>query len=273
MKEKTYRIQNLVLKYMPALIQLLGFNYNWALEDIKFEERLIRRQAYLERHAVEAMETNMSFYDLLLRAVVEDEFTLSLFHYMNKLLVEILDRDISFEKDIRASFAGKFNNLDGLNYLNPFGEISFMHYQLFNKGNKILRMEYPFPNGKPKDFLVENPENKGQNLCEVLNIHCKTPSEANDEDIMADILDKTRAKILTETKGITNLPNDFPQLSFVVILWHTSIPFLQRNITFFDHPNNIIIPELSTEYNINGFYTYTKIGNELQFTNVYELKG
>lgn len=132
------------------------------------------------------------------------------------------------------------------------------------------RDQNPYPSGKPKDFLIETGTHKTKEIHEEVNIHCKLKTEASSKEILDEIIQKTKEKVLSETKGKYE-PTAAP-LSFVVVLWHTSVAMLREQMDFFDRPNNTVIPEISELYHKQGFYTYIKLRNKMKFINVYDLK-
>jgi urease accessory protein UreH len=235
------RIHWLMARYFPQLVKLMGERYDWGREDKHFEAKYGQRQAYTERNQVEQYETGMTLYDLLAGVYHHPENYLQavVMQHVNRLLGRLLAEHPELVPGIREAFEGKFSNLGSLNYLNPFGEISYVSHQLYQLHNRVIRMEAPYPNGKPKDFLVQTQGNK-QQLHKLVNIHCKLTSEATEEEIQEDVIQKAREKILKETKGQYAEPAE--PLSFVVVLWHTNADILRRQLALYDRPNYSIIP-------------------------------
>lgn len=269
-RDQPSTVYYLVQTYFPELLKLVGPRYNWPAENEKLFEKLETREEYLRRTGLKQYEPPMTFYDLLKKAYDGEVVPILLLKHMNILISEILAEVPAFQKPLREAFEGKFGNLSSLNYLNPFGEVSYMHYQMFSLKNQVLAIETPYPNGKPKDFLIQISSGRTKEIHEEVNIHCKLRSEASPEEILDDIIQKTKDKVLTETKGNFEPPETL--LSFVVVLWHTNVDILRGYMAFFDRPNNTVIPEISDKYPIQGFYTYVKLGNEMKFINVHELK-
>jgi hypothetical protein len=265
--EKTYRVQNLVLKFTPAIIKLFGFSYNWAKEDAKFDERIGIRENYLKRNNTDRLVTKQTFIDLLVSAESNDQSAIGFLNFVNDLVEETLSLVPEAKNKIKDNFDGKLTSTQDWNYLNPIGEIACLKKLISSGTYRLKSIECAFPNGKTKDYLFENINSKNDIMIEVLNIHPKTEFDTPDDKIIDDIIAKLRSKIISETLGIDPQTLKVP-LIFMPVVWNISVECLERNMEFFSSFSVAGGRQLGVPYDIVGFSTLLKKNNSFYFGEI-----
>jgi hypothetical protein len=248
--EKTYRVQNLVVKFVPALIKLFGFSYNWAKEDKRFEERLAIRQDYIKRNDAEVLVTKQSFIDLLLKAEDGDGPSANFLTFVNALIDETLNQLPDVQNKLKA-----------------IGELACLKKLIDSGQYELKEIESPFPNGKPKDYLFQTTSLRRNIMIEIVNIHAKCDESITDEKVIEDITEKLRHKVLSETMGVKPSDLSIPLL-FMPVLWNVPTEWIERNRAFFEAFNIAGKKYLDSSFDVVGFTSLLKHGNKYFFGEV-----
>ncbi len=258
--EETYRIQNLVLKYIPSLIRLFGSSFKWSEEDRKFDKKLKIREKCLERQKATSVQIRTSLYDMLIEAENGNNFALKFIKFIDTLISEVVKILPNFKDNIRKNIQGTINNLDDWNYLNPIGELACLKKLLDSKRYILEEIECSFENGKTKDFLFSETSKNSQVMVEVLNIHSRFEVNGEFLDIKKHLFDKIIEKVNSETVNIYS--NKYSNsLLFIPVVWHIKKESMQEYYEFFKKFNDSLGKELGLDYAICGFCSYLIIND------------
>lgn len=244
------RSEILLEKYCPTIYSFTKrTRTDWQRLDTNFENSYLKVGVKCESNII----------GILLHAEAGDEF-LKAFLIYSEFLASSLKEYADKGKKFTDIIVGKFTNLEGLNYLNPIGELSVLK-KLIDKNFELIRIEdkHLFPSAKPKDFLLRSPA--GNNiLIEVLNIHLKNDYQTTN-GLKTFLFRKVAEKVNDETNGIT--PASAKEiLFFQPVLWHVDLMNCKRHLAFFSDFKKTLGSEIGLHFNILGFCTFGTVNKK-----------
>lgn len=217
MNNEPSRIVYLYKRFCPTVFDIIKDKINWIEEDNKFEIELQKRETKRVELKVEELKVRASFIDVLIDCYNGNKSQIDFISYLNDMVNELLQNIHNIHhKALKEMIKGKITNLKDWNYLNVCGELAILN-ALIKRGYKLIKIEAEYPNGRNKDFLLEDP--KGDlGLLEVVNIHADSKKLETEEDLKAFLHKRLTDKIARETEGVNKGECKIP-LYFTPVLW------------------------------------------------------
>ncbi len=229
-------------KFCPSIFSMLDKRTDWDKLNSRFKEKVYNRKGY---------DYKDDFIGVLFNAFEGDNYNAEFVVEIDKIYNKIQDALPEFSKKVRELLKGKITNLEDWNFLNVVGEL-FVINTILNHPNDIqlLDIEKKTVNGKPKDLFVCLKTGR-KLMIEILNIHY-TEKSFDRETLEKHLISKTKAKILSETKGC--LSEEDKNILFLPIIWRLDIEKLVEHYDFFERYENSWGKETGTEYQTMGFH-------------------
>jgi hypothetical protein len=188
--------------------------------------------------------------------VTGNPFLKAFSEHFDQLVKDIIEIIPHKETRIWKSINGKFDNIEGWNFLNPIGELSVLR-KFINSGLfDLVEIEAKFSNGQTKDFELKQKSDGELKLIEVVNIHIPIGLTKHSE-IIDCILDKTQKKIIKEIDGATNIV-EMNRLFILPVVWYLDMDILKSEYAFFNEFNKSLGKTFGMKHPTLGFCTYVK---------------